>query len=81
MSMKYLKLKERALKKKKKKKVQNRKRRRISEILALTDHDIEAVRSSKYLGTVNNNNNDETEEIKARITAANHSLFPSAHYM
>jgi hypothetical protein len=32
--------------------------------LAVTDHD-------KYLGTVNNNTNDKTEEIKATITAAN----------
>jgi len=32
------------------------------------------------LGTVSNTKNDETEEIKARITAANHSLFLSAHY-
>jgi len=52
------------------KKVQSRRRKRISEILALTDHNIEAVRSSKYLGTVNNNTNDETEEVKARIIAA-----------
>jgi len=51
--------------------VQNRRTRRISETLAVTDHDIEAVRSTKCLGTVNNNTNDETEEIKARIIAAN----------
>jgi hypothetical protein len=39
--------------------------------LALTDHDIEAVRSYKYLGSVNDNTNEETEEIRARITAGN----------
>jgi hypothetical protein len=49
--------------------------------LTITDHDIENVRSFKNLWTVNDNTNDETEEIKAGITAANHSLFPSAHYM
>jgi hypothetical protein len=49
---------------------------RISEILAITDCDIEAVRSFKYLCTVNNNTNDETEEIKARITAANTAHSP-----
>ena len=40
-------------------------------ILAITDHDTEADTSFIYLGTVSNNNNDETEEIKATITAAN----------
>ena len=40
-------------------------RTRISEILAITDHDdIEADRSFKYLGTLSNNINDETEEKK-----------------
>jgi len=38
--------------------------------LAGTDHDTEADRSFKYLGTVSNNTNDKTEEIKATITAA-----------
>jgi hypothetical protein len=60
--------------------VQNERTRKISEILAITDHDIETDRSFKYLGTLSNNINDETEGKKARITAANHSLFPSAHY-
>jgi len=45
--------------------VQSRRTRRISEILTLKDHDIE------YLGTVINNTNDETDEIRARILAAN----------
>jgi hypothetical protein len=51
--------------------VQNRRRRRISEILTNKDHDIEVVRGFKYMGTVINNTNDETEEIGARIQAAN----------
>jgi hypothetical protein len=51
--------------------VQNSITGRISEILTLKDHDIEVVRSFKYLGTVINKTNDETEEIKARILAAN----------
>jgi len=38
--------------------------------LAVTDHDTEADRRFKYLGTVSNNTNDKTEEIKATITAA-----------
>ena len=58
--------------------IENGRTRRISEILAITGHDIEAVRNFKNLQTVNNNTNDETEEIKAGITATNHSLFPSA---
>ena len=41
--------------------------RTISEILAITDHDIEAVGSFKNLQNVNDNTNDETEEIKTRI--------------
>jgi hypothetical protein len=61
--------------------IENGRRRIISEILVITGHDIEAVGSFKNLRTVNNNTNDETKEIKARITAANHSLFLSAHYM
>jgi hypothetical protein len=56
--------------------IENGRTRRISEILAITDRDIEAVRSFKYLGTVNNNTNDETEEIKARIIAANTAYSP-----
>jgi len=51
--------------------VQNRWTRRINKILAIKDHDNEIARSFKYLGTVIPNNNDETEEIKARILAAN----------
>ena len=39
--------------------------------MAITDHDTEADRSFKYLGTVSNITNDETEEIKPTITAAN----------
>ena len=38
--------------------------------MAGTDHDTEADRIFKYLGTVSNNTNDKTEEIKATITAA-----------
>ena len=44
--------------------------------MALTDRDIEAVRSYKYLGTVSNNTNEETEEIKARIIAGNTAYSP-----
>ena len=51
--------------------VQNRRTERIREILTIKDHDIEDVWSFKYLGTQINNTNDETEEIKARIVAAN----------
>jgi len=51
--------------------VQNRITRRISETLTNKDYDIEIVRGFKYMGTVINNTNDETEEIKARILAAN----------
>jgi folate-dependent phosphoribosylglycinamide formyltransferase PurN len=60
--------------------VQNGRTRRISKILASIDHNTETNRGFKCLGTVSNTTNDETEEIKARITAANHSLYPSAHY-
>jgi len=38
------------------------------------DYDIKVVRDFNYLGTVINNINDETEEIKARILAANKSF-------
>jgi hypothetical protein len=51
--------------------VQNRITRRISETLTSKDHDIETVRDFKYMGTVINTNNDEIEEIKARILTAN----------
>jgi hypothetical protein len=43
----------------------------MSKILTIKDHDIEIFRSFKYLGTIVNNTNDEREEIKARILAAN----------
>ena len=39
--------------------------------MTIEDHKIEVVRRFKYLGTVINDNNDETEEIRARIVAAN----------
>ena len=39
--------------------------------LTVGDHDIEVVRGFKYLGTVLNDVNEETEEIQARILAAN----------
>ena len=45
--------------------VQNRTTRIISEILPIKDHDIELVRSFKYLGTVIGTTNGEAEEIKA----------------
>jgi len=48
--------------------------------LAVKDHDSEADRSLKYLGTISNNTNDKSEEIKATITAANkaysHCILP-----
>jgi len=39
--------------------------------LIVEDHKIEVVRRFKHLGTVVNDSNDETEEIQARILAAN----------
>ena len=51
--------------------IENERTRTISEILAITDHDIEGVGGFKNLQNVNDNNNGETEEIKARITPAN----------
>jgi hypothetical protein len=39
--------------------------------LTTEDHNIEVVRRFKYLGTVINKVNDEMEEIRARILAAN----------
>jgi len=39
--------------------------------LTVEDHKIEVVRRFKYLGTVINDSNGETEEIRARILAAN----------
>ena len=40
-------------------------------ILTVDDHRIEMVRGFKYLGTIVNDTNNETEEIRARILAAN----------
>jgi hypothetical protein len=54
--------------------VPSRKTKR-SEILMITDHDIEVEMSFKYLGPVINNIKDETEEIKARILAANKAYY------
>jgi hypothetical protein len=56
--------------------IENGRTKRISEILAITDHDIEAIGSFKNLQTVNDNTNDETEEIKGKITAANTAYSP-----
>ena len=56
--------------------IENGRTRTISEILAITDHDIEGVGSFKNLQNVNDNNNDEIEEIKARITPANTAYSP-----
>ena len=56
--------------------IENGRTRTISEILAITDHDIEAARSFKNLRNVNDKTNDETEEIKTRITAANTAYSP-----
>ena len=39
--------------------------------LTVEDHKIEVVRRFKYLGTVINGSSDKTEEIRARILAAN----------
>ena len=39
--------------------------------LTVEDHKIEVGRRFKYLGTAINDSNDETEEIRARILAAN----------
>jgi len=39
--------------------------------LIVEDHKIEVVRIFKYLGTVINDSSDKTEEIRARILAAN----------
>ena len=50
--------------------VQNRRLRR-RETLTVKDHDIEVVRRFKYQGTIINDINDETEEIRARILATN----------
>jgi hypothetical protein len=40
-----------------------------------SDHDSEVVRSFKYLGTVINNTNNETEKAKAGILAANKTCY------
>jgi len=52
--------------------VQNKRKRRIRKIFTIKDHDIEVVRSFKYLWTVINNTNCEMI-IKAIILAANKS--------
>jgi hypothetical protein len=44
--------------------VQSWRTRRIREILAIKDHDIEDDRSFIYLGTVISNTNDETKKSK-----------------
>ena len=51
--------------------VQNGRKRRIPEMFKIKGHNVEVIKSFKYLGTEINNTNDETEEIKARILAAN----------
>ena len=56
--------------------IENGRTRTISEILAITDHDIETVGSFKNLWNVNHNTNDEIEEIKTGITAANTAYSP-----
>jgi len=43
----------------------------ISEILTVKGRGTESVRNVKYWGTVISNTNGETEEVKARILAAN----------
>ena len=54
-------------------------------IWTVGDHKIEMVRRFKYLGTVINDTNDETKEIRARILAANkaysslQTIFRSKH--
>jgi hypothetical protein len=53
--------------------------------LIVEDHKIEVVRRFKYLGTVINDSNDEKEEIRVRILAANkaysslQTIFRSKH--
>jgi hypothetical protein len=59
----------------------NKTRRRGSgEILTINNHEIKVVRSFEYLGTVLNNSNIETKEIKDRILAANTAYY-SANYI
>jgi hypothetical protein len=55
--------------------VQTGRTRRISKILTIKGHDIEVVKSFKYLGTAVNNTNDEADEIKARKLLANKVYF------
>jgi hypothetical protein len=47
------------------------KARKTSEILPVKGRGTEWVSNIKYLVTVMSNTNDETEEVKARIVAAN----------
>ena len=51
--------------------VQNGRTRKISEILTVKGRGTECVRNVKYWGIVISNTNGETEEVKARILAAN----------
>lgn len=53
--------------------VQIRTTRKISEIFTIKAHDIEVVGNCKYKyqGAVISNTNDETEEMKAPVLAAN----------
>lgn len=44
-------------------------------MLTINDYEIEAVNSVKYQGTLINNTDDDTEEIKARILAAYKAYF------
>ena len=55
--------------------VQIRRTRNIIEILTIEGHGTGDVRSIKYLGTAISNTNDETEDVKARIQAANKTYF------
>jgi hypothetical protein len=60
--------------------VQSR-RHRGREPLTAIDRDIEVVRRFKYLGTVINDTNDETEEIRARMLAAIKPTAPCKPYL
>jgi hypothetical protein len=57
--------------------VKNRRRRsRISRMLEITNHDIEVVRSFKYLGTVGSNTNDEQKKSKLQSQPLKKSIPP-----
>jgi hypothetical protein len=51
--------------------VSPKKKKKNSEILKIEDHDVKLLGALSIWGTVINNTNDETEEIKAGILAAN----------